>query len=104
MIGIETMSRVSFLSRRELGGGTVLDLGVYTMQFQQFVFHGLEATDLVAAGHLNESDVDESVSVIITYAGGRTAVLSTHSRVKLPNDAVIIGTKGTITVSGENKL
>lgn len=81
-----------------------MDLGVYTIQFQQFIFHGLKAMDLVAAGHLNESGVDESVSAIITYAGGRMAVLSTHSRVKLPNNAVIIGTKGTITVSSKNKL
>merc|ERR1711997_1261137 len=30
------------------------------------------------------------------YSGGRTATLITHSRVKLPCEAIIIGTKGTM--------
>ena len=56
---------------------------------------------MTSAGHLvgEGCDRDESASISLTYTGGRTATLVTHSRVNLPNEAVIIGTKGTLKLS-----
>jgi len=54
---------------------------------------------VTAAGHLGVEGCDESASISLTYTGGRTATLVTHSRVNLPNEAVIIGTKGTLKLS-----
>jgi len=82
---------------KELGGGTILDLGIYTIQLAQLVFGGEEPL-VVGAGHQGEDGCDESTSVTLIYTKGRTATLVTHSRVQLPNNATIIGTKGTITV------
>ena len=84
---------------RELGGGTILDLGVYTLQLAQFVFGPSLPESVVAQGELNENGVDSSTSVTLKYKGGKTATVCTHSRVKLPNEAFIVGTKGTIKVS-----
>ena len=78
---------------KELGGGTILDLGIYTIQLAQLVFGGEEPL-VVGAGHQGEDGCD----VTLIYTKGRTATLVTHSRVQLPNNATIIGTKGTITV------
>ena len=52
-----------------------------------------------ASGHLGQEGCDESASISLPYSQGRTATLVTHSRVNLPNQAVIIGTKGTLTLS-----
>ena len=82
---------------KELGGGTILDLGIYTIQLAQLVFGGEEPL-VVGSGHQGEDGCDESTSVTLLYSKGRTATLVTHSRVQLPNIATIIGTKGTITV------
>jgi dihydrodiol dehydrogenase / D-xylose 1-dehydrogenase (NADP) len=86
-------------SLKELGGGTVLDIGIYNVQFATFIF-GFEERPLkiLAAGHLNNDRVDESTSASLTYSGGRTATLVTHGRVRLPNEAIVVGTKGTIRV------
>lgn len=83
---------------KELGGGTVLDLGVYVLQLIVLVFGNEKPTTLKAVGHINQEGVDESVSCILTYPGGRTAIMNTHSKVVLPNISYIVGTKGTIEV------
>lgn len=83
-----------------MGGGTVLDLGAYVMQLAILVL-GRDPTSVQALGHINKEGVDESMTCTITYKGGRTAVLSTHTKVELPNSAFIVGTKGTIQVKME---
>lgn len=85
------------MHQKALGGGTILDLGIYTIQAAQLVFGGEEPV-VTAAGQLGEDGCDESASITLTYSAGRTATLLTHSRVKLPNEAVIVGTKGKMVV------
>lgn len=89
---------VDRLHKKELGGGSILDLGVYTVQLAQLVYGG-DQPRVTASGHLGKEGCDESASISLTYSGGRTATLVTHSRVNLPNEAVIIGTKGTMKLS-----
>jgi len=86
------------LHKKELGGGSILDLGVYTVQLAQLVYGG-DQPAVTATGHLGQGDCDESASISLTYSEGRTATLVIHSRVNLPNEAVIIGTKGTLKLS-----
>jgi len=81
---------------KELGGGTVLDMGTYCCQFATLVFPGLKPEKIVAAGHLNSSGADDSSSATITFPGGKTATLMTHSAVNFPCEALAIGTKGTL--------
>ena len=76
-----------------------MDLGVYVLQFSQFVFGPSYPESIEASGYLNESGVDTSTSITLKYKGGKTATLVTHSRVKLPNEGFIVGTKGTLKVS-----
>jgi len=85
------------MHKKDLGGGTILDLGIYTIQVAQLVFGG-EVPTVVASGHMGEDGVDESTSTTLIYKNGRTATLVTHSRVKLNNEAMIVGTKGTLTL------
>jgi len=89
---------VERISSKDLGGGTILDLGIYTLQFAQFIYGDGEPISVVAKGHLNENGVDETASAVLTYPGGKTAVVTTHSRVELPNEGCIYGTEGTIRV------
>lgn len=86
------------IKSKELGGGAILDLGVYVLQFQQYVFRGLTPSKVVANGHLNNEGVDNSVAAILTYSGNKTAVVSISSLVKLSSQGTIYGTKGTIKV------
>jgi len=83
------------LHKKELGGGSILDLGIYTVQLAQLIFGG-EMPQVLSAGHLGPEGCDENSSMTLIYSSGRTASLVTHSRVNLPNEAFIIGTKGTL--------
>lgn len=82
---------------KDLGGGVVLDLGVHMIQLVQYLYKEAPI-DLVSTGHLSSAGVDESMSCSLKYSNGRTATLSAHTRVTLPNRAEIIGTQGTIVM------
>ncbi|XP_015588477.1 trans-1,2-dihydrobenzene-1,2-diol dehydrogenase-like [Cephus cinctus] len=92
------LDQVDRVSLKRYGGGTIFDLGVYVLEFASFIFNGEEPTVIKAAGHLNDDGVDVSVSATLTYKNKRTAIVLTHSIVKLENEAQIIGTRGTIKV------
>lgn len=92
------ISEVARVKQKDLGGSTILDIGVYTLQFQQFVFKGLKPEKVVSAGHLNEDGVDLAASAIFTYPDKKVAVVSCNALVKLPNEGTIVGTKGTIKI------
>lgn len=81
---------------KQVGGGTVLDMGTYTTQFTTMCFSGLKPVKVVASGHLNESGADDSSSATIIYPNGKTGTLITHSRVNLPSEALVVGTKGSM--------
>ncbi len=92
------IANVERVAKKELGGGTILDIGVYTINIVEQVFDGEVPEKITSIGHLNESGVDLDVSAALKFKNGRTATISTHSQVQLPNEAHIAGTKGIIKV------
>ncbi|KAK6294614.1 hypothetical protein J4Q44_G00354440 [Coregonus suidteri] len=85
---------------KELGGGALLDIGVYTLQFVLMVFNGERPESIHATGVLLNSGVDESMVVVMKFSRNRLAFCFFSIAVSLPNDATISGTKGTIRVLG----
>jgi predicted dehydrogenase len=84
------------LFAKELGGGALLDLGVYVVSFAQML---LGDPDTVAAtGSLFETGVDAEASLLLGYADGRSATLMTSLRNPLPGQARVFGTAGWIDV------
>lgn len=83
---------------KDLGGGAVLDLGIYMLQLLHFVYKE-PPTDIMCTGHLSKSGVDESMSCAFKYRDGRTATIAAHTRATMANRAEITGNKGTILVS-----
>ncbi|XP_012221120.1 trans-1,2-dihydrobenzene-1,2-diol dehydrogenase [Linepithema humile] len=92
------MPDIDRITKKELGGGTILDLGVYCLQFACLVYDNEEPESIQASGCLNEDGVDMSMSATLLYKGNRTATIATSALVDLPNEARICGTKGMITV------
>jgi predicted dehydrogenase len=84
------------LFSRELGGGALLDLGVYVVSFAQMVLG--DPDTVVAAGSTFETGVDAEASLLLGYADGRTATLTTSLRNALPGQARVFGTAGWIDV------
>jgi predicted dehydrogenase len=84
------------LFARELGGGALLDLGVYVVSFAQML---LGTPDTVTAtGSRFPTGVDAEAALLLGYADGRSAALLTSLRNALPGQARVYGTEGWIDV------
>ncbi len=78
----------------ELGGGAVLDLGVYPISFAQ---HFLGTPDgVTAVGSLFPNGTDASASLLLSYDDGRGASIATSLQGATGVRATIIGTGGSI--------
>ncbi|KAJ8272268.1 hypothetical protein COCON_G00111270 [Conger conger] len=82
----------------ELGGGALLDIGVYCLQFALMVFNGDRPESIQASGFCLDTGVDEAMVVTLTFSGNRIAVCICSIAVQLPNEALIVGTKGQIRI------
>lgn len=86
-----------------MGGGTVLDLGVYAIQFCQWIFQKVPES-ITATGTLNDEGVDDEVSAEINYGDNKVGKIKTSALNSLSNTAIINGTKGQITVESHRFL
>ena len=77
-----------------LGGGSLLDLGVYPISLAHRLFGN--PARIQASASLMAGNVDESVASIFDYSGGRQAVLHSSLRSTGPVKAFILGTSGRI--------
>lgn len=84
------------LNALELGGGALLDLGIYPVSFAWDILGPM--TEVKALGRLAETGADTDVAIAATHAGGGISSLSTSSRAAGPNTAHIIGTKAYIDI------
>ncbi|MEV6104384.1 Gfo/Idh/MocA family oxidoreductase [Streptomyces sp. NPDC051940] len=80
----------------ELGGGALLDLGVYPVSVAQ-LFLGAPAT-VQATAKLTPEGVDANTGILLGYESGAVATLGCSLETRTPCVAVIGGTEGTITL------
>ncbi|MFZ7087088.1 Gfo/Idh/MocA family protein [Curtobacterium sp. RRHDQ10] len=79
-----------------LGGGAILDLGIYPISFA-VDFLGVPTT-VVASGTLSDQGVDTQMGLVLTHDGGAQSVLHFALDVASPNGASIIGEDGRIDI------
>ncbi|MEX1078563.1 MAG: Gfo/Idh/MocA family oxidoreductase [Homoserinimonas sp.] len=83
------------INKLELGGGALLDLGIYPVSFAHELF-GVP-TRIAAVGELSATGVDRQTSIVMGFDGGRQAVLHTALDTAGPNTASVLGTAGRIS-------
>jgi len=83
----------------ELGGGALLDLGVYPVSFASMVLGPPERVVSVVTPAF--TGVDGQTSMLFGYAGGAQAVLSCTLSARSPTRAAIIGTEARIEIDGD---
>ncbi len=81
----------------KLGGGSLLDVGVYVISFASMIF-GKEPKDVVGLSHIGEMGSDEQGVAILKYDKGEIADLSFALRTEAVNEAYILGTDGFIKI------
>jgi len=80
----------------ELGGGALLDLGVYPVAFVSMILG--TPKEIKSFAHLGETGADEQVVMIFDYGNNQHAILSTCLNLTAPIDVYIIGEKGFIRI------
>ena len=85
----------------ELGGGSLMDLGCYTVHWVRTVMQS-EPTVISASARQERSGVDVAMDAVLEFAGGVKAELSCSMAEDLPPkrraQLIVTGDKGTLTV------
>ena len=79
------------LNALELGGGALLDLGVYPVSFASDLFGPPQSIQAVAT--FKETGADAQVATMFRYPGGQIATTYSASTTRGPNVAVILGSR-----------
>jgi glucose-fructose oxidoreductase len=86
-------------TQRELGGGTLYDLGIYCINTARLMF-GAEPTEVFASSvdgaRSNMPEVDEMTSGVLKFDGDRLATFTTSFNANGVSDFRIVGTEGDI--------
>lgn len=82
-----------------LGGGALLDLGIYPITLAWLVFGPPQ--NVTSKATLGSTGVDEQNAIILSYADGQMALLSSSLQADTPQEAQIIGTQGRIRIHSQ---
>jgi predicted dehydrogenase len=83
----------------DLGGGALLDLGVYPVSFASMLLG--TPSKIVKLIEMAPSGVDRQVSMVFGYDNGAQAYLNTTADAKTPTTATISGTMARIEIDGD---
>jgi len=79
-----------------LGGGALLDVGVYMVSLASMVFG--PPSRMTGLAHVGETGVDEQSAAILGYDGGQLFLLHTAVRTETPQEAILMGTQGWLRI------
>ena len=81
---------------KAIGGGALLDIGVYAVSFAQMMLGTPQ--QVTACGALGQTGVEIDASVLLGYDNGTSATLMTSLHSPMPGCARVFGTNGWIAV------
>jgi predicted dehydrogenase len=80
----------------ELGGGALLDVGIYPVSLAFMLFGA--PVEVKSFARLGTTGVDEEAAMLFSHRQGQLSLLSTAIRLNTPFEATITGTKGYIRI------
>ena len=82
----------------KLGGGGLMDVGVYPVSLASFFFG--KPNRITSLANMGSTGVDEEAGILLGHDNGQMALLATAIRLNTPQVATILGTDGKLTVEG----
>ena len=79
-----------------LGGGGLLDVGVYPISLASLLLG--EPDRVTGLADIGQTGVDEQAGIVLGYPAGQIAVLSTGVRTNTLHEATLLGTSGSIRI------
>lgn len=79
-----------------LGGGSLLDIGIYPVFIALLLFG--KPDKIIANANIGETKVDESCGIVFTYNDGKMAILHSTFLADTPIEAQLFGTKANVKI------
>lgn len=79
-----------------LGGGGLLDVGIYPVSMAALLFG--QPNRIATMADLGSTGIDEQAGMILGYPGERMAILATAVRTTTPMETTIMGSEGSIRI------
>ncbi len=79
-----------------LGGGGLLDVGVYSVSFTSMVMGGKAPLGVVSQAEIGATGIDEQAAWILNYEDARLGIGYSAVRTGTPHEATVLGTDGRI--------
>jgi predicted dehydrogenase len=96
-----TVRRGDIRTKKDMGGGTLYDIGVYCINAARYLFRA-EPTEVMAisvnSGAAKLDEIDESTGALLRFDGGRVAAFVTSFNATDVASYRIVGTKGQLHV------
>ena len=89
------------ITKPELAGGALLDIGIYTLNFASMVF-GDDIETITGTAVFNEYGMDMQENITLVYKDGRMAALNASARSLSDRRGIIYGDKGYIETENIN--
>ncbi|GLY31059.1 Gfo/Idh/MocA family oxidoreductase [Kineosporia sp. NBRC 101731] len=83
------------LYRPELGGGALMDIGIYPMAFSSFVLG--PPRQVTAIGSMTDTGVDAQSTIVLQHAGGAQSTLFSSIVGRTPSTATVAGSEASLT-------
>jgi predicted dehydrogenase len=81
----------------ELGGGALLDLGIYPLSIAVALLGPVES--VVAQAEIGPTGVDEQTGFVLRHRGGGMSMCSCSLRARLPSELTIAGERGHVRMN-----
>ena len=91
---LNPQDRISF--RPDLGGGTLYDVGCYTVDVSRMVLG--EPDEVFAYGRIGEYGVDEQAGAVLRFPKGQVALIDCSLKLPRRQEYEIVGTDARVTV------
>ena len=85
------------LFNQKLGGGSLLDVGIYPVFLSMLILG--RPIQVKAMATIGQTNVDESCSILLKYPDNKMAILDSTIVAKTTTEAFIYGEKGTIRIN-----
>jgi predicted dehydrogenase len=86
-----------------MGGGSLLDLGIYPISFASLVF-GKQPADIVSTSHIGKTGIDEHFGAIFKYDNNEMAIVSAGVDGRYRDDISIHGSTASIRLENPWKF
>jgi len=93
---LEGVNAEGRLHNPDLGGGALMDVGVYPVSLAMMFFGAPD--DVAALATLGSTGVDENTGMLLHFPGGEMGVLHTSIQVSTVQKATVLGTDGRLEI------